>query len=187
MYALVTTGTPTDGAPTARVSVAVKDLGFHRKILLNKGIATGSKKGRLSIAFCFAGKCVHGCVHAVNYSLLYECLYQTTSYTSGERRSLIQSGRCSRTCLLQQRHRRKDRPVVEGRRSHRQTTNFLSVDFLARQRDTIARTLEPTREQDSRNVLGPTKDHRPCCWVPVHALVSVTRERYLRTDQATTS
>ena len=40
--------------------------------------------------------------------------------------------------------------------------------FLAKQRDTIARTLEPTREQDSRNVLGPTKDHRPCCWVPVH-------------------
>ena len=40
--------------------------------------------------------------------------------------------------------------------------------FLAKQRDTIARTLEPTREQDSRNVLGPSKDHRPCCWVPVH-------------------
>ena len=35
--------------------------------------------------------------------------------------------------------------------------------FLARQRDTIARTLEPTKSQDSRNVYGPQKDHRPNC------------------------
>ena len=35
--------------------------------------------------------------------------------------------------------------------------------FLARQRETIARTLEPTRELDSRNVSGPLTDHRPCC------------------------
>ena len=150
LYALVTTGTPTDGAPTARVSVAVKDPGFHRKILLNKGIATGSKKGRLSIAFCFAGKCVHGCVHAVNYSLLYECLEKTTTYTSGERRSLIQSGRDSCMRLLQQGHRRTERlrpesalllwtlvstgrfySFIEGRRSHRQATNFLSVDVFS--------------------------------------------------------
>jgi hypothetical protein len=37
--------------------------------------------------------------------------------------------------------------------------------FLAKQREPIARTMEPTREQDSRNVLGPSKDHRPCCRV----------------------
>ena len=35
--------------------------------------------------------------------------------------------------------------------------------FLARQRETIARTLEPTRELDSRNVSGPLTDRRPCC------------------------
>ena len=35
--------------------------------------------------------------------------------------------------------------------------------ILAKQRDTIARTLEPTKEQDSRNVSGPLTDRRPSC------------------------
>merc|ERR1711888_51443 len=35
--------------------------------------------------------------------------------------------------------------------------------FLARPRETIARTLEPTTELDSRNVSGPLTDRRPCC------------------------
>ena len=35
--------------------------------------------------------------------------------------------------------------------------------ILAKQRDTIARTLEPTKERDSRNVSGPLTDRRPSC------------------------
>ena len=35
--------------------------------------------------------------------------------------------------------------------------------ILAKQRDTIARTLEPTKELDSRNVSGPLTDRRPSC------------------------
>jgi len=35
--------------------------------------------------------------------------------------------------------------------------------FLARPRETIARTLEPTTKLDSRNVSGPLTDRRPCC------------------------
>ena len=79
--------------------------------------------------------------------------YRTCRFTI-ERRSYIQ---------LQPVHMR-ERLFRLGHRSHRQLTIFLSVDvFSGQQRDTIARTLEPTRKQDSRNVLGPITDHRPCC------------------------